>query len=166
VSRESARMARILIVGYGNPLRSDDGLGWRAAEVLSQAFSWPNVEVTACHQLTPELAADLQHADAVIFIDAAQGGQPGELKCEPVTSRAEDIGSHQLSQAGILALAEQLYRAKPLAFAVSLCGECFDHGTALSATVEAALPQLLERVEELTAQVLREAEPCSLIRPV
>jgi len=27
-------MARVLILGYGNPLRSDDGLGWQVAVQL------------------------------------------------------------------------------------------------------------------------------------
>ena len=31
-------MARLLIIGYGNPLRGDDGLGWRAAEDLAREF--------------------------------------------------------------------------------------------------------------------------------
>jgi hydrogenase maturation protease len=157
-------MARILIVGYGNPLRSDDGLGWRAAEELSRRLSFPEVEVEVIvrHQLTPELADKLKSADAVFFIDAAQAGRPGELTSErvasqPLTSRALTSQplttySHQCSPAGVLALAQQLYGATPRAFAVSLCGECFDHGAALSAAVEAGLPKLTALVEKLARQ--------------
>ena len=63
------RMARILIVGYGNPLRFDDGLGWRAAEELSQRLSPPEIEVEVIvrHQLTPELADNVRNAEAVFF---------------------------------------------------------------------------------------------------
>jgi hydrogenase maturation protease len=150
-------MARILIVGYGNPLRSDDGLGWRAAEELSQRLSLPEVEVIVRHQLTPELADNLRSADAVFFVDAAHAGQPGELTCEPVisqplTSQPQTIHSHQCSPAGVLALAQQLYGATPRAFAVTLCGECFDHGAAFSAAVEAGFPKLTALVEKLARQ--------------
>jgi hydrogenase maturation protease len=147
-------MARILIVGYGNPLRSDDGLGWRAAEALSRSLSLPEVEVLMRQQLTPELADNLTRADAVFFIDSARGGQPGDLRCEPVTPQPGTIDTHHSSPAGLLALAQQLYGASPRAFVVSLCGESFDHGSALSATVEAGLPKLTALVEKLVRQLI------------
>lgn len=95
-------MARVLIVGYGNPLRSDDGLGWRAAEELSRCLSLPEVEVLMRQQLTPELADNLTRADVVFFIDAARGGQPGELRCDPVTPQPGTTDTHHSSPAGIL----------------------------------------------------------------
>ncbi len=147
-------MRHILIVGYGNPLRCDDGLGWRAAEALSRSLPFPEIEVVIRHQLTPELADNLRHADLIFFIDAAQDGRPGELTCAPVTLRPGVVRSHQLSPAGLLALAQQLYGATPRAFAISLCGECFDHGATLSATVEASLPKLTALVENLIRQTI------------
>src|SRR5271157_2781049 len=149
-------MTRILIVGYGNPLRSDDGLGWRAAEELSRSLplAEAEVEILTRQQLTPELADNLTRADVVFFIDAARGGQPGELRCEPVTPEPGTIDTHHSSPAGILALAQQLYGASPRAFVVSLCGECFDHGSALSAAVEAALPKLIALVEKRVREMI------------
>lgn len=151
-------MTQILIVGYGNPLRRDDGVGWRAVEALSLNLPFPEIEIIVRHQLAPELADNLRYADLVIFIDAAQGGQPGELTCEPLTLQQGTIRSHQLSPAHLLALAQQLYGATPRAFAVSLCGECFDHGATLSASVEAGLPKLIALVESLARQTT--AQPC------
>ena len=151
-------MTQILIVGYGNPLRCDDGVGWRAAEALSRSLPFPEIEIVIRHQLTPELADNLRYADLVFFIDAAHDGQPGELTCEPLTLQPGIIGSHQLSPARLLALAQQLYGATPRAFAVSLCGECFDHGSTLSANVEAGLPKLTALVENLTTDMM--ARPC------
>jgi len=48
--------ARVLVIGYGNTLRGDDGLGQRAAEALAQRALPDGVEVLSCHQLTIELA--------------------------------------------------------------------------------------------------------------
>jgi hydrogenase maturation protease len=149
-------MAHILILGYGNPLRSDDGLGWRAAEELSRTLSSPHVEVLARHQLTPELADAVRQADAVFFIDATRDGEPGELTCEPVSPLpTNERFSHQLSPAGILALARQLYGACPRAFLVSLCGECFDYGEKLSPRIAAGLPHLTALVAQAAHQFER-----------
>jgi hydrogenase maturation protease len=147
-------MTQILIVGYGNPLRCDDGVGWRAAEALSRSLPFPEIEILIRQQLAPELADNLRYADLVFFIDAAHAGKPGELTCEPLTSQQGITGSHQLSPSHLLALAQQLYGATPRAFAVSLCGECFEHGSTISATVEAGLPKLIALVENLTQQMV------------
>ena len=154
----SSAMAQVLIVGYGNPLRCDDGLGWSAAEVLSRSLPFSGIEIVVCHQLTPELADSLRSADIAFFIDAAHNGQPGEVSCELVTLELGIIRSHQLSPANLLALAQQLYGATPRAFTVSLCGEFFEHGATLSSTVQAALPKLIARVEGLIRQAM--AQPC------
>lgn len=158
---------RILIVGYGNPLRSDDALGWRAAEDLSRRLASPEtefeVEVITSHQLTPELADTVSHADVVFFMDAAHGAVPGELTCEAISTPPADshistslrsaVPSHHCSPHAVLLLAQQLYGAVPRAFALSLCGECFDHGQGLSASVEAALPNLTALVERMIRQI-------------
>ena len=59
----SSPMTQVLIVGYGNPLRCDDGLGWCAAEALSRSLPFPETEIVICHQLAPELADNLRYAD-------------------------------------------------------------------------------------------------------
>ncbi|MBZ5721449.1 MAG: hydrogenase maturation protease [Acidobacteriia bacterium] len=143
-------MARILILGYGNPLRSDDGLGWRAAEELSRTLSSADVDILARHQLTPELAGPLSQAATVFFIDASREGEPGELSCVPVTPQASGAGfSHQLSPAAVLALSQLLFGTSPRAFLVSLCGQNFDHGENLSPPVAAGLPRLTALVGQL-----------------
>lgn len=136
-------MARVLIICYGNPLRCDDSLGWRAAEELDKQFSGPEIEVLACHQLTIELAATLSTADAAFFIDATRDGEPGELTCRPVVAAGLTPAlTHSLTPAAVLALAAQLYGGVPRAFEFTVCGECFDHGEKLSPRVQARLPRL------------------------
>ncbi|CAK6698908.1 hypothetical protein [Synechococcus sp. CBW1107] len=73
----------VLVIGIGNPLRQDDGVGrWlvedleqdsRAQEFLVQ------LELRPCHQLLPELAADLARSERVLFVDAwvADAGDRG-----------------------------------------------------------------------------------------
>ena len=65
-------MARVLIVAYGNPMRSDDGIAWRAADALAPKVSESDVEILRLHQLTPELADAVRNFGTVIFVDAGR----------------------------------------------------------------------------------------------
>lgn len=151
-------MPRLLIVAYGNPLRSDDGVAWRAAEALQGMFSPNEVEILTMHQLGPELAESVSRIQCVIFVDATAGpGRPGEIEFkELLSTNSEGAGSsgfcHAVSPANVLALAAQLYKAKPKAFSATIVGENFRHGESLSAAVEAALPSLLARIGELSKE--------------
>ena len=50
----------VLVIGYGNVLRSDDGVGWHVTERLASDARFASVTVLQRHQLTPELALDLE----------------------------------------------------------------------------------------------------------
>lgn len=148
-------MIRILILAYGNPLRGDDGVGWRAAEELSAKLTAPEVEIVCEHQLAPEMAERLSWVDAVIFLDAAEEGQPGEVCCKPLLEPFGEVQfSHQLSPVAILALAKQLYGASPRAYSVTLSGQCFDHGGSLSSVASEELPNLVAKVEALVQELM------------
>jgi hydrogenase maturation protease len=60
---------QVVVIGYGNTLRSDDGAGQQVA-TLVEDWQLPQVRSLAVHQLTPELAAELATAQMVIFVDA------------------------------------------------------------------------------------------------
>lgn len=149
-------MPRILILGYGNPLRSDDGLGWRAAEKLAEKFCSHDIEIRTCHQLLPELVDLVSQSDTTFFIDATQEGEPGEVRCQPVFPMSPNLRfSHQFSPAAMLAWSQELYGRCPKAFAVSVCGCCFDFGETLSPVVTASLPRVAALVGQLTGQINR-----------
>lgn len=151
-------MLQILILAYGNPLRGDDGIAQLAAEQLSGKFDASKVEVLCTHQLTLEMAEKISWADAVIFLDASEDGEPGEVRCNPLVEPCGEVQfSHQLSPVAVLALAKQLYGASPQAYCVTLTGECFDHGDTLSSVAAGALPRLVETVETLVQQMLNAA---------
>jgi hydrogenase maturation protease len=147
--RTEGFMPQTLIVGYGNPLRRDDGLGWQAAAALLYELPSAGVEVMMRQQLTPELAETISHASAVFFIDASCEGAPGELSFKTVTPLQDVHFGHEVSPASLLNLSLQLYSRCPRAFAVSLCGEAFGHGEGLSPKVLANLPHLVRLVAEL-----------------
>ena len=131
-------------------------MAWRAAEELERRLSPRKATILRRHQLVPELAEDLRHYDTVIFVDAAVAangsGRPGEVRVEevqPEQSPVEVHFSHQFRPGTLLAMAGQLYNAKPRAFCVTVTGENFEHGELLSKSVESSLPELLGRIEGL-----------------
>jgi len=148
-------MPRVLIIAYGNPMRSDDGVAWHAADALEKKFSTSQLEIVRAHQLTPELAEAVSRCEAVIFVDAAGDGSPGDIRSTQIAlPQSSPRFSHQLSPDAIVTLAHQLFGATPHAFSVTLAGACFDHGEALSPAAASALPALVARIAALIQQFL------------
>jgi hydrogenase maturation protease len=141
-------MADILIIGYGNPLRGDDGVGVHAAQTLGRSVHDETVKVLSQHQLSPDLASDLAEARAVLFIDANSEGAPGTLKVETITPDTSYAGSfsHHLQPSVLLALTQTLYGKCPKTLLFSIAGKCFDHVEGLSEEVRTVLPMLYENV--------------------
>lgn len=152
-----AMTAPILIVAYGNPLRSDDGVGWCAADALSRIFSRSEAEILCFHQLGPELAETVSRFRHVIFVDAATtspGCAPGEIRIEPIQMPDKDAGSqtrfaHHLTPATVMGLARTLFGANVQAHLATVTGQNFDHGEGLSPAVSSALPNLVSKIESL-----------------
>jgi hydrogenase maturation protease len=146
-------MPRILIIGYGNPLRSDDGLGWHAAKELSRELPSPEVKVIRAHQLTPELAEEASRVELVLFIDAREGGPPGDIRCQAIhlddASSQPSVHSHDFRPATLLQLAMELYGFSPRAYLLTVAGEHFEDGDSLSEPVRSALPKLIAQVKTL-----------------
>jgi hydrogenase maturation protease len=151
---QSQTYARVAIIAYGNPLRSDDGIGWHVAQLLLGELSNFETEIISVHQLTPELAEQAARASGVIFIDASRTGEPGKIVYAPVQPNdGGELFSHSLGPAQMLALCEQLYGTKPEAFTVSIAGRSFEYGDALSGTLQDAVPALVATVKELVVRL-------------
>ena len=57
---------KTLVIGYGNELRQDDGVGPRAALLMARL----GLQAMAVHQLTPELVERISQVEQVVFVDA------------------------------------------------------------------------------------------------
>jgi hydrogenase maturation protease len=149
----------VLVIGCGNPLRGDDGLGSRAAELLRQAPP-PDTHIITCHQLLPEMAETLSQASLVILIDASVQGPAGTIHCQTVAApppashapRGPELLAHHLELTSLLHWAQTLFGHAPRAVALSIGAAHFDFGEELSAPVAASLPGLLERVRQIIAE--------------
>lgn len=144
---------RPLVIGYGSPLRGDDGVGWRVIDALEQAKS--NLEVTSIgiHQLVPELAEPISRASLVVFVDATENGIPGEVQVVPLEMAQPSRGTHQTTPEGLLTLANDLYGRKPPAYVVTISGEVFGLSEELSVVVAAAVPNAVGQVFALINEI-------------
>jgi len=148
VAQNAPPLSTVLIIGYGNPLRSDDGFGWHASRLIAQALSGQDAEVITCHQLTPELAEPLSRSSSAVFIDADAQGTPGEIHRRPVPSRIPDSSTftHSCTPSGLLASAERLYGHRPPAVVITVSAQSLAFGDTLSPVVSAALQQVVGEV--------------------
>ena len=156
----SAQERGVLVIGYGNTLRRDDGVGARAAELLAADPRLSGAEVQARYQLLPEMALDISTSTLVIFVDADMRGLPGSIEIhhiDPEAAARSDAdargepgaSSHHVGAGELVALAAQLTGARPQAVAIGIGVADTELGEGLSPAVEAALPRVVDIVAGL-----------------
>lgn len=148
---ESANV-RTLIIGIGNPLRSDDGLGWAVAKQLAQDDD-ASYNIRMVHQLTPELAQEIASANLVIMVDASYEGKPGELHIRSLSSSAQPgaVGAHHTTPEELAVLTTAVYDRCPLVVVVTMTGADFGIGELLSPVVVRKLPLISSAVRQICA---------------
>ncbi len=121
-----AEEKRILIYGYGNPGRQDDGLGKALADV---AEAWigeqrlGNVKVDVAFQLQVEDVLKMADMDLVLFVDASMDERIGDFSIERVTSDPEaSFSAHSVPPGFIVGLYEALYGAPPPSYLIQIRG--------------------------------------------
>jgi len=144
--------AGVLVIGYGNTLRSDDGVGPAVAARLAADPRMAGADIRAEHQLTPELAVDVSKAALLVLIDAGADEAPGEVSVRRLgvgDGVATDPGAamtHHVDPAGIVGLARELWGAAPPVVMVSVGPESLEVGESLSEVVERAAARAAEVV--------------------
>jgi hydrogenase maturation protease len=131
----------IVVIGIGNDLRRDDGVGPAvAAEVAIDCP--PDVRVLTCAAEPTALLDAWEHATLAVVIDAAAGAVPGRVRrmCLPAVDDGAVLSSHDLSLVTTYRLAQELDRAPGAAVVVTIDAADFGHGAGLSAPVAAAVP--------------------------
>ena len=148
------------MIGIGNPLRGDDGVGWwlaRRAEALR-----PTTRVLTVQQLTPELAAELAVARRLLLMDAwwsqdretgmqetggrARARRPAgrpclrRLQCSKGPDEAGAF-SHHLDPAQLLAITHWLFGREPETWQLLVPAYAMPHGEAFSPQLRHQLPR-------------------------
>lgn len=153
----------MLVIGYGNTLRGDDGVGYQVAEAVAK-WQIPQVRSLAVHQLLPELAEAIAAVATVVFVDAAVSDDAttanittANITIAPLVAGGDaTFRTHIITPQLLLSLAQRLYGATPDAYLLTIPAIEFALGTDLSAIADRGknlaldyLASMLPRVESL-----------------
>jgi hydrogenase maturation protease len=132
----------VLIIGYGNTLRRDDGVGHHLAKIIQERCGAASVRVVEAHQLVPELIDEMVFPDvtAVLFMDArvttdicSCQGIPEEVEIREIEAAVSSPSfGHHLDPSTLLAYARHLNGGHPRAWLISIPGVDFEYGEGFS----------------------------------
>jgi len=150
-----AETPRILVIGYGNTLRRDDGVGWSAAERI-EGWGHPAIRVLARTQLLPELADELAGAGLILFLDATADPEGPAVRLESIepSTKGPDSLIHAMTPETLVRLCEAIHGHAPPALMVSIPVDDFGFGDELSPRAMRGLEEALRMVREWIDRVL------------
>ena len=125
-----------LVIGIGNEFRGDDAVGPR---LVNEVRPRHGLETMSVHQLTPELADQLNQVDRVLFVDAAVDREGVCLeRIEPAQTRG--IG-HAVSPEALLGWTRFAFGRQPEAWLLAVPAGSFGVGDPISPEVSGLLPE-------------------------
>ena len=133
-----------VVIGLGNPLLGDDGIGLAALDRLAALTFAPPVELLDGGVWGLALLPEIERAGAVLLLDAVQGDrEPGTIYClegdQIPRFFAGKISPHQVDVRELLALAELRGALPPHLHVVGVQPAAINYGDGLSSTVSAAV---------------------------
>jgi len=153
------RPTSLLVLGLGNLLCGDDGLGVVVVDRLSRRYSAPpGVRILDGGTLGLSLLPYLEDAEAAILVDAvAADGPPGTL----VRIEGDEVGPavaarlspHQVGVADLLDAARWRLRCPDRLLLLGAVPNTIALGVGLSPAVAAAVPELTRRVLAAAAEL-------------
>jgi len=154
----SNEVKRILILGLGNPLLGDEGIGVRVVEELKGLELPDGVVVVEGGTTGLGLIGLMEGYERVIIVDAADMGHPPgrvvrftPLEVQLKTAEAP-LSLHQIGLEEVLALAEALEVAPAELVIIGIQPSQVEVGAGLSPEVERAIPQIIRIIlDELDA---------------
>lgn len=153
--------APILVLGLGNLLLSDDGIGPAVLQQLANSsFMWPK-EVEFVDGGTQGLAllAQLEGRRSVIIVDALQTGAPPGTVHRLTLNQLRAISpgrancGHEGNAGELLAAAQLLGELPDRLFIVGVEPQHVSTGFGLSDMVKQAIPNVLDQVSSLLSQL-------------
>jgi len=154
-------MANILVYGYGNPGRQDDGLG---AALIQQLDAWLadhpelNVDTDCNYQLNIEDAAAIADRNMVIFVDATVDDTVKQFRFGPVSpsdARVE-FSMHAVSPSFVLDLCNKIQGSSPQAWLLEIRGYNWDFEERLSIEAQHNLRVAFDYLKDYLIEATRQ----------
>lgn len=138
----------LLVIGYGNTLRGDDGVGPRVADAV-EALHLPGVRTLVCQQLSPEHAAPIALADTVIFVDAAVDA-PKEVQLRPLEPNdTSQLMAHAADPRTMLALSRDVFGHVPHAWWLTIPAERMEFSETLTGSAQHGVAEAVKIIQSL-----------------
>ncbi len=141
---------KTLIVGIGNLIYRDEGVGVHVIGEMKKMELLPHIELLDIGTSTIDLISYLDGVEKLIVIDAMKaGGSPGTLyRCGPEDILPKEEGPISLHEIGLLETLT-IAKKKGFEFDVVVFGvepKVFDWGMELSEEVKNKIPNIIEAV--------------------
>jgi len=138
----------LLVIGYGNTLRGDDGVGPSVAQAV-EALHLPGVRTLTCQQLSPEHADAISRAEAVIFVDAAIDA-PAEVQLRPLEPNdSSQLMAHAADPRTMLALSRDVFGHTPKAWWLTVPAVTLEFSETLSPLAELGCAEAVAKIRSL-----------------
>jgi hydrogenase maturation protease len=153
-------MADIRVIGLGNTLAGDDGVGVIAARRLARMPGLA-AEVIEAELAGLEVLDLVRGSRAVILIDAVRSGRPAgaiqrlDVSTRPLAPSPLGHSTHAFHAGDALELARALDALPPTVIVYGVEAGSVDAGGALSPPVAAALPALTDRIAREVEELRR-----------
>ena len=145
---KTTRPTDLLVIGYGNTLRRDDGVGPRVAEAIEK-MNLSSVRTLICQQLSPELAEPISRAGLVVFVDAAVD-TPHEVQFrELAPGGTTQLMAHAADPRTMLALARDVFGHAPHAWWLTVPAVQLGFGEELSAEAASGFSIAVRQIKAL-----------------
>ncbi len=155
------RQIQVLVLGLGNELLTDDGVGVHVVRKLRKELSIEGVEVLEVGTAILHAQHLLEQAACVIAIDAVRAGdEPGAVYRFDVDQAHmnQPATLHELGIVGVLQLMPE--QRRPQVTILGIEPETIDYGMELSSAVQASVPRVALIVQEMIMQLLSRKAGC------
>lgn len=148
-------MCQLLVFGYGNPLREDDGIGPAITEQLRDTLRNPSIQYEIAHQPLPEHAELFASSSSLLLIDCQEGPDIGGITIRSVDRDAPKSATpHQVGLDAILAMSRTLYDHQPATTLLTIESNRLGYSDRLSSVMWENFKPILLRTEQHIRQIL------------
>ena len=148
-----------IVLGIGNPIIGDDGVGFRVIEALEGAPPPGDVSLTACDVSGLAILDQITDFDQVVIVDAIQTvkGVPGtvyRLELSDFNTSKHTISPHDMDLPAALELGKKMNLKIPdrITIVAIEIPDAYIFSNDLTAPVQAAVPEAASLVKKILAE--------------
>lgn len=154
---------KVLVMGVGNTLLQDDGIGVHVTESLKASYSTQDIDILDGGTIGLSLLPEIEDADAVIIIDASEiGERPGSMRIfrnaeidQQLSGKKRTV--HEVAVSDLFSAAAIRGRCPAERALIAIQPGSTDLGLEMTADVQAAVPGACEAINSITHKWRNEA---------